>query len=59
MLFCSGHAADCIAAGGILRLSKLGYAKLSFNVDTKPDAPDDAGVSIKNLSHLSSAAISC
>ena len=47
------------AAGAVFRLAKLEDEKLSFNVDTEPDTTADASMSMKNLSHLSSAAISC
>lgn len=47
------------AAGAVTRLAELDGEKLSFNVDAEPDAAADVGVSMKNLSHLSSAAISC
>lgn len=47
------------AAGAVTRLAEIDDEKLSFNVDAEPDAAADAGVSMNNLSHLSSAAIRC
>lgn len=41
------------------RLAELADEMLSFNVDTELDEAANAGMYLKNLSHISSAALSC